>query len=209
MGDWHPFNGHRLQRVFLLERANACQNLVRVAPWLQGYQDSKRQPNGLCSRPGFEYGARTEDLSEKDNRLHSKEHGIEAHEPDRSEDALFSAWRDEEDPKLRELMKEKERAPSTFTPPNGLREAPSPDSALFQPDSPPLSSPHGADYKTTKTRQPSPGPRKNHDHSLLTAGVSLPLADPPPSPEWHFCFYTNPKDGKIISLVGTIGCSTY
>ena len=95
---------------------------------------------------GFEHGAPTDDDVEEDNELYSKEHGSEAHELHRSEDTLFSAWRDEENLKLRELTQAKERAPSTPTPPSdGSRnKAPSPDSALFPPDSPPLSSLHGA-----------------------------------------------------------------
>ena len=32
---------------------------------------------------------------------------------------------------------------------------------------------------STKTRRPSSSPRKTHEHSVFTAGVSDPLADPP------------------------------
>ena len=49
------------------------------------------------------------DHAEEDNALYSKEHGNEAHELHRSEDALISARRDEEDPKLRELLRAMER----------------------------------------------------------------------------------------------------
>ena len=103
--------------------------------------------------------------SESDNGHYPKEHGNEAHELHRSEDALYEAWRDEEDPKLRELMQAKERAPPTPTLPNRSRKASSPDSVLFPPESPPLSSLCGAASKTKKTRRQSPGPRKTHDQS--------------------------------------------
>ena len=53
---------------------------------------------------GFEHGTPTEDDVEEDNELHSNEHDSEAHERHRSESALFSAWRNEEDHELRELM---------------------------------------------------------------------------------------------------------
>ena len=105
-----------------------------------------------------------------------------AHELNRSEDNLFSARRDEEDLKLRQLSQKKERAPPTPTPPNGSRKAFSPGSVLFPPEPPPLSSLRGAASKTTQTRWPSYGPRKKHGHSLFTAGVSLPFADPPSLP---------------------------
>jgi len=36
--------------------------------------------------------------------------------------------------------------------------------------------------RTKKNRRPSSGPRKTHGHSLHTAGISLPLADPPSLP---------------------------
>jgi len=45
--------------------------------------------------------------------LYSKEYGNEAHELHRCEDALSSVWRDEEGPKLRELMQAKGRPPPT------------------------------------------------------------------------------------------------
>ena len=101
-----------------------------------------------------------------------------------------------EDLKLYELIKAKERAPSTPTPPNGSLRESSPDSALFPPEPPPLSGLRGAASKTTKTRRQSSGPRKMHGYSLHTAGVSLPLADPPLSPERHFRFYTHPSRGN-------------
>jgi len=47
--------------------------------------------------PGFEHGAPTAGGAEEDSELYSKEHGNEAHELHRSEDALFSARRDEKD----------------------------------------------------------------------------------------------------------------
>ena len=90
-----------------------------------------------------------------------------------------------DDLKLRELMQAKEQAPSTPTPPSGSRKAPSSDSVLFPPESPPLPGLRGAASKTTKTKRSSSGHRKTHDHSLFTADVSLPLADAPLSPERH------------------------
>ena len=86
------------------------------------------------------------------------------------------------DHKLHEPKQEKERKPSTPTPPNGSRKESPPDSALFPPESPPLSSLRGEDPKTTKTRRQSSGPRKTHGQFFHTAGASLPLADPPSLP---------------------------
>ena len=56
------------------------------------------------------------------------------------------------------------------------------------PNPPPLPARRGASSKTTKTRRKPFGPRKTHGHSLLTAGVSLPLADPLLTPERHSQF---------------------
>ena len=85
--------------------------------------------------------------------------------------------------KLHELTQAKERAPSTPPPSNGSCKESSPDSALFPPESPPLSGLSGEGSKTTKNRRPSSGPRKTHSYFLHTTGISLPLADPtPPSP---------------------------
>ena len=131
---------------------------------------------------GFGYGARTEDPAEDNNRLYSKEHGIGAHELHRTEDALLLASRDEEGPKPRGLMQVKERAPPTPTQPNGSRKESSPDSALFSPEPPLLPGLRWAASKTIKTRRPSFGHRKTRDHSLYTAGVSLPLAESPSLP---------------------------
>ena len=119
---------------------------------------------------------------EEDHELYSKKHGKGAHERHCMEDAVHDAWRDEEDRKLRELMQAKERALSTPTPSNGLRKAPSPNSVLYPPDPPSPSGLSGKAPETTKNRRPSSGPRETHDHSLHTAGVSLPLADPPYPP---------------------------
>ena len=105
--------------------------------------------------PGTLHGAPTTNDTEEVNELYSKEHGNEAQELHRSEDALFLAWQDEENlklRKLRELIQAKERAPSTPTPPNGSHKASLPDSALFPPVSPPLSGLREAASKTTKTR---------------------------------------------------------
>ena len=92
-----------------------------------------------------------------------------------------SRW-DEEDLKLRELIQAKEWTPSTPNPPNGSRKASSSDSVLSPPDPPPPSSLSGEAPKTTKNRRPSCGPQKTYDHSLLTACIYLPLADPPSPP---------------------------
>ena len=59
----------------------------------------------------------------------------------------------------RELMRTKEREPSTPTPPNGSHKILSPGSVLFPTGPSPLPSPRGAASKTTKTRRPSSGPR--------------------------------------------------
>ena len=97
---------------------------------------------------------------------------------------------------MRELIQAKERPPPTPTPPSGSHKASSPDSALFQPESTPLPSLRGAASKTTKTRWLSPGPRKTHENPLPMADVSLPLAEPPLSPERHPHFYTHPSRGN-------------
>ena len=131
---------------------------------------------------GQRHDAPTTDDDEEDYELYLKEHGNEARKLHRREDALYDAWRDEEDIKLRELLQAKEWAPSTPTPPNGSRSASSPDSALYPPDPPPLSSLSGEASKTTKNRQPPSGPRKTHGYSLHTAGISLPIGDPPSPP---------------------------
>ena len=153
--------------------------------WLYGSKGSKTLKDRRTFRAqdlGQRHDAPTKDDDEEDYALYSKEHGNEAHELHRREDAIQDAWRDEEDLKLRELMQAKEWAPSTPTPPNGSRKASSPDSALYPPDFPPLSSFRGANSKTTKNRRPSSGPRKTHDRSFHTAGVPLPLEDPPSLP---------------------------
>ena len=128
---------------------------------------------------GFEHGAPTTDHAKEDNELYSKENGSEAHELHSREDALFSAWRDEEDLKLRELIQAKGRPPPTPTPPDSSLKASSSDCALNPPDPLLLSNLRGASSETTKNRRPSPGPRKTHGYSLHTAGISLPLEDPP------------------------------
>ena len=153
---------------------------MSVTPWLQGYQDSQRP---------------TEDYADEGNELYSNGQGCEAYELHRREDAHLSAWQDEYDPKLRELMQAKKLAPSTPTPPNGSRKAFSPDSVLFPPGSFPLPGLRGAASKTKKTRRPSSGPQKTHDYSLHTAGVSLPLADPLPLPNGTPVSKNNPLEG--------------
>ena len=151
-----------------------------------GPKGSKTLKDGRTFRAqdlGKGHDAPKTDDGEVDNELYSKEHGNEAHEQHRREGALFSAWRDEGDLKLRELMQAKEWAPPNPTPPSGSRKAPSPDSILFPPDSPPLSSPRGAASKITKNRRPSSGPRKTDGQSFHTAGVPLTLEDPPSLPD--------------------------
>ena len=92
--------------------------------WLHGSKGSKTSSGRRTFRARyleFTYSAPTEEHAEEDNELYSKEHGSQAHELNRSGDALFSAWRDEGNLKLRELIQAKERAPPTPTPPNGSR----------------------------------------------------------------------------------------
>ena len=86
--------------------------------------------------------------------------------------------------------------PSTPTPPNGSRKAPSLDSALFPLETTPLPSLRGADFKTTKTRGQSSGHWMTNDYSTFTACASLPIAPPPLSPERHCRFYTHPSRGN-------------
>ena len=108
--------------------------------WLHGPKGTETLSDRRTFRAqdlGFEYGAPTEDNAKEGNGLYSKEHGNEAHELHRSGDALFSAWRGEEDPKLRELMQAKEWKSSIPTPPDGSRMESSPDSVLFPTESPP------------------------------------------------------------------------
>jgi len=133
---------------------------------------------------GFFYGAPTPE-DDEDYASYSEKYGKEAHERHCEVDALYEARRDEEDRKLHELMQAKERELSTPTPLKCSRTAPtapSPDSALYPPDSPPPSSLSGKDSENTKNRRPSSGPRETHSHSPRTAGISLPLADPLPLP---------------------------
>ena len=120
--------------------------------------------------PGFEYGAATEDHAEEDDELYPNEHGNEAHELHRSEEALFSAWRAEEDLKLRELMHAKERAPSTPTTPNGSRKV-----ARLRPLSPRVSS----------TAEPPRGGFEVHED---TTAILRPSEDARPLPIYsrHF-----------------------
>ena len=104
--------------------------------WLHGSKGTETPSDRRTFRAQdleFEYGAPTEDHAEEDNELFSKEHGNEDHELHRCEDALFLAWRDEENTKLRERIQAKERAPPTSIPPSGSRNAPSPDSTLLPP----------------------------------------------------------------------------
>ena len=91
--------------------------LVCTSPvWLLGSKGSQ-SPSGArtfrAQDPGFEYGAPTADGAEEGTESDSKEHGNGALEINRRGYALPSAIRDEEDLKLRELMRTKEREPST------------------------------------------------------------------------------------------------
>ena len=153
--------------------------------WLHGPKGTVTPSDHRTFRaqdPGFEYGARTADGAEEDKEFCSKEHGNEAHELHLSGDALFSARRNEGGIKLRELLRKKERALPTPTPPNCSRKAPFPDSVISPPESPRLSSLRGAAHKAIKTRRKSSGSRKTQGHSLFTARVYLPLADLPSLP---------------------------
>ena len=127
--------------------ASSCwkgQLIISTSPlWLHGFKGTKILSNRRTFRAqdlGFEYVAPTEDGAEGDNELYSIENGSEVNELHRSEGALFLAWRDKKDLKLRELKQAKERVPSTPTAPNGSRKASSPDSALFPPEPPRLPS---------------------------------------------------------------------
>ena len=156
--------------------------------WAYGSRGSKTLKDRRTFRAqdlGQRHDAPTSDYDEEDRERYSKEHGEEAYERHREEDALYEARLDEEDRKLRELMHAMGREPSTPTPPKCSRTAPtapSPDSVFYLPDSPPQSSLSGKDSENTKNRRPSSGPRETHRHSLRTTGISLPLADPLPLP---------------------------
>ena len=156
--------------------------------WAYGSRGSKTLKDRRTFRAqdlGQRHDAPTPGDDEEDRERYSKEHGEEAYERHREEDALYDARLDEENRKLRELMHAMGREPSTPTPPKCSRTAPtapSPDSVFYPPDSPPPSSPSGKDSENTKNRRPSSGPRETHRHSLRTTGISLPLADPLPLP---------------------------
>ena len=65
--------------------------------WLNGSKGTKTLSDCRAFRAqdlGFEYSAPTKDYADKDNELYSKEHGSEAQELHRREDALLAAWRD-------------------------------------------------------------------------------------------------------------------
>ena len=159
--------------------------------WAYGSRGSKTLKDRRTFRAqdlGQRHDAPTPDDYEEDDEdyaSYSEKYGKEAHERHLEEDALYDARLDEENRKLRELMHAMGREPSTPTPPKCSRTAPtapSPDSVLYPPDSPPPSSPSGKDSENTKNRRPSSGPRETHRHSLRTTGISLPLADPLPLP---------------------------
>ena len=98
---------------------------------------------------------KTPEHAEEDKGLYSTEHGNKAHELHRSEEALFSARRDEKYPKLRRKIRVRHPRP---TPPSSHQS--------------PLHKDPAASSVTRKTQ----------GRSLFTAGVSLPLADPSPLP---------------------------
>ena len=156
--------------------------------WAYGSRGSKTLKDRRTFRAqdlGQRHDAPTTDDDEEDRERYSKEHGEEAYERHREEDALYDARLDEENRKLRELMHAMGREPSTPTPLKCSRTAPtapSPDSVFYPPDSPPPSSLSGKDSENTKNRRPSSGPRETHRHPLRTTGISLPLADPLPLP---------------------------
>ena len=166
--------------------------------WLYGSKGSGTLKDRRTFRAqdlGSFHGAPTEDDFEEDNKIYLKEHGSEAHELHRREGALFSVWRNEGALELRKLIQARERPPPTPPPPKCSRKASSPDSVLYPPDSPPLSSLRGAASKTTKNRRPSSGPRKTHGYSLHTAGISLPLEDPPSLPNGTTACTPTPLEG--------------
>ena len=77
----------------------------------QGHQESRRVDRRTFRARdlGFEYDAPTEDCADEVKELYTKEYGSGAQELYRREGTPLSAWRDEEDPKLRQLMQAKER----------------------------------------------------------------------------------------------------
>ena len=104
--------------------------------WLNGSKDTETRNDRRAFRAQDLrqwHDAPTTGDAVEDNELNSKEHGDGANELHLREDALFFAWRDEEELKLRELMQAKKRKPSTPIPPNSSRKASSPDSVLFPP----------------------------------------------------------------------------
>ena len=161
----------------LLEGPTTCLHLFRSALGHQGYHDSQRRSKVPCSRP--------RSCSRRTSCRWRRRKLRDLLETAPKGSALFLARKEEEDFELRGLMWTNDREPSTPTPPNGSREAPSPESALFPPEWPPLSIPRGAVSKTTKTRRrPSSGPRKAHCQFLSTAGVSShSTRGPPPLPQ--------------------------
>ena len=77
---------------------SARQLQVSTSPvWLYGSKGSGTPKDRRTFRAQNlgSFHAPTEGDFEEDNRLYSKEHGSEAHELHRKEDAHFSAWRDE------------------------------------------------------------------------------------------------------------------
>ena len=173
--------------------------------WLRGFKGTKTLSGRRTFRaqdPVFYYDAPTEDNAEEDNELYSKEHDSEAHELHHSEDALFSAWRDEEDPKLRELMQAKERAASTPTQSNSSRKATSPDSVLFPLESPSTVGPPRGGFQDHE--DPKDILRPSEDaRPALTYSRRLPSTRGHPlSPERHSRFYTNPSRGNRQDSLG-------
>ena len=73
------------------QKKTACQNLVRVGPF-HGSKGTKTPSDRLtfCAHDlGSYHAAPTTDDDEEENELYSKEHGSEAHEQHRGDDALF------------------------------------------------------------------------------------------------------------------------
>ena len=107
--------------------------------------------------------------------------------------------RDEEDLKLLELLRKKERAPPNPTPPNGLRKESSPDSALFQPGVPSTFEPQRGGFQDhespTDILRPSEDARPHLIYSRrLPSTRGLPL-----STERHSRLYAHPSPGIASS----------
>ena len=91
----------------------------RVALGLQGQHTPTGVRESRARDLGVAHNAPAADNAEESNELYLEENCDRALGMQRRKGALLSAWQDEEDHKLRELMRTKERAQPTPTPPSG------------------------------------------------------------------------------------------